>query len=263
MPKFTLKSLHSDTLDKMGRDLNRRLEELKDKVTKREVEKVAMELSAPIVLTIKNIGEDVIEGVMSVRINKDKNMTDAQKVVAIAALKQAIDQCSDEIFEHYSDLFHKVTGKAFDFADDSEMSATEHEVVDGLVHGKIDLDNLKDLAQETAKEAVANTDASAELEDNLNKAIDGKPGELVADALSSATNGESEKVIDAASIDDVLHGKTSAGDAAAEIATNLVGLVLGADEGGAAVEDVAVVLAEESSLEVSVVGDATVADVVS
>lgn len=227
MPKFTLKSLHSDTLDKMGRDLNRRLEQLKDKVTPHEVGKVAMKLSAPVVLTVKNIGEDVIAEVMSIRINKDKNMTDAQKEVAIAALRKAIDYYSDKIFENYGDLFYKVTGKTFDFADDSNMSASEHEFVEDLARGKIDLGNLKDIAQDTAKDAVANTDASAELEDNLKKAIDGKPGELVADVLSDATGGASATIIDAAIVDGVVHGKITFEDAATEIATDIAGLVLG------------------------------------
>lgn len=224
--KFTLKNLHNETLKKMSRDLNRRLEEIKAKITPQEVGKVAMEISAPVVLTIKNIGEEVVENVMVIRINKDKNMTETQKNVAIAALKQAIDHYSDKVFENYGDLFYKVTGKTFDFADDENMSASEHELAEDLAHGRVNLRDLTELAQDTAKDAISNTDASAELKDNLHKAIDGKPGELVADALSSATDGKSEDVINAETIDDVLAGKKNVDDAVHELATGIAGIVL-------------------------------------
>lgn len=215
MPKFTLKDLHSDTLSKMTKSLTKHFNEIGDKIEDKiddidmgEVKEAVMDFTAPIVVSIANIGKAVIENIITHRINKDKNMTDAQKASAIAALDLALEQSSSLFFTNYEELFEKVTGKTFDLADDPELAAQEDAIAEQIAHGHFDAGDIKDLAQDLGKAAIENTDASDALTDAVKTAIDGKPADLIVEVASIATDGDSDKILTTEDVAGVLHGDT-------------------------------------------------------
>jgi hypothetical protein len=229
MPKFTLKNLQSDTLSKMSKSLQKHFEQIGDKIEDRiddidmrEVKEAVMDFTAPIVVSIANIGKAVIENIITHRINKDKNMTDAQKASAIAALDIALEQSSSLFFTNYEELFEKVTGKTFDLADDPNLAAMEEEIAEQIARGKFDAEDIKDLAQDLGKAAIENTDASHALTEAVKTAIDGKPADLIVEASSIVTDGASDKILTTEDVEGVLRGDTGDMlDIAKEIASEI------------------------------------------
>jgi hypothetical protein len=215
MPKFTPKHLHSDTLSKMTKSLKKHFDQLGDKIEDKindidvkEAKEAIMDFTAPIVVSIANIGKAVIENIITHRINKDKNMTDAQKASAIAALDLALEQSASLFFTNYEELFEKVTGKTFDLADDPDLAAQEDAIADQIAHGRFDAGDIKDFAQDLGKVAIENTDASDALTDAVKTAIDGKPADLIVEGASIVTDGASDKILTTEDVAGVLHGNT-------------------------------------------------------
>lgn len=215
MPKFTPKHLHSDTLSKMTESLKahftafgNKIEDKIDDIDMKEVKEAIMDFTAPIVVSVARIGAGVIKEIITHRINKDKNMNPAQKASAIAALDMALEQSSNVFFENYEELFEKVTGKTFDLADDPNLAAMEDEIAEQIAHGKLKTDDITELAQNLGKQAIENTDASAELTEAVKTAIDGKPAELIVEGASIITDGQSDKILTTEDVAGVLHGDT-------------------------------------------------------
>lgn len=257
-------------------------EDIKEEFTPEAIEEAALKISAPILETVKDIADMTFTARIMSSIKKVKpDMTDEELVALQPLVAKLVDEKTDKLFAPYAAKLKEYNITFDDDTDPTNFSASEQAFAAALAEGKIDLDALKALSQDTAKETVEVVGVSEELEahidnaidgkpvdlkelvqdiatevvniipvseevkDNLEKAIDGNPGELVADALSDATGGKSDAVINAETIDAVVDGDLKTTDALDLVADQILATL----EANAAAADLVV------SDEVVVTGD--------